>query len=59
MVALLTNKLLVIIANDHAQIIFHQSVLTFAGVKSDAIFAYPSPVNILALVILTPLLYML
>ncbi|TVY94498.1 hypothetical protein LAWI1_G000049 [Lachnellula willkommii] len=44
-----------IVSNASAEIQFRRSVLTLEGVKSDAIFAYPPPFNILALLILLPM----
>lgn len=41
--------------NSTAEIQFRRAVLTFEGVKSDAIFAYRPPFNVLALVLLLPL----
>lgn len=38
-----------------AEIQFRRAVLTFEGVKSDAIFSYQPPFNLLALVVLLPL----
>ena len=55
LVAMLTNTFSKIVANDTAEIQFRRTVLTFEGVKSDSIFAYPPPFNILALLILLPL----
>ncbi|KAF6804051.1 nonselective cation channel [Colletotrichum musicola] len=55
LVALLSNTLSKIIADAPAEIQFRRAVLTFAGVKSDSIFAYPPPFNLLALAILLPL----
>jgi hypothetical protein len=55
LVAILTNTFSKIIANEAAEIQFRRAVLTFQGVKSDAIFSYPPPFNIAALVILLPL----
>ncbi|KAL0260047.1 hypothetical protein SLS55_005792 [Diplodia seriata] len=44
------------VANDaNAEIQFRRAVLTFEGVKSDALFAYRPPFNVLALLILVPL----
>ncbi|KAK4086782.1 hypothetical protein Purlil1_8947 [Purpureocillium lilacinum] len=54
LVALLTNTFSRIIADEAAEIRFRRTVLTFEGVKSDAIFAYPPPFNVLALAILLP-----
>ena len=55
LVAMLTNTFSRIIANEGAEIKFRRTVLTFEGVKSDSIFAYPPPFNIAALVIVLPL----
>ena len=55
LVALLTNTFSRIVEAETAEIQFRRAVLTFEGVKSDAIFAYPPPFNIVALVILLPL----
>lgn len=55
LVAMLTNTFSKIVANETAEIQFRRAVLTFEGVKSDSIFAYPPPFNILALLILLPL----
>ena len=55
LVALLTNTFSRIVEAETAEIQFRRAVLTFEGVKSDAIFAYPPPFNIIALVILLPL----
>ncbi|KAI0154041.1 hypothetical protein BJ166DRAFT_555886 [Pestalotiopsis sp. NC0098] len=55
LVALLTNTFSQIIADAAAEIQFRRAVLTFAGVKSDSIFAYPPPFNLLALLVLLPL----
>ncbi|KAL6232012.1 hypothetical protein BDW75DRAFT_218701 [Aspergillus navahoensis] len=55
LVAKLTNTFSQIAANADAEIQFRRAVLTFEGVKSDAIFAYWPPFNILALACLLPL----
>ncbi|KAI9148927.1 Calcium channel YVC1 [Paramyrothecium foliicola] len=55
LVAMLTNTFSKIIAHETAEVHFRRAVLTFAGVKSDAIFAYPPPFNILALMFMLPL----
>ncbi|SPO03183.1 related to YVC1 Vacuolar cation channel [Cephalotrichum gorgonifer] len=55
LVALLTNTFSRIVEAETAEIQFRRAVLTFEGVKSDAIFAYPPPFNIVALMILLPL----
>jgi len=59
LVALLTNTFSRIAAAETAEIQFRRTVLTFEGVKSDAIFAYPPPFNILALVVLLPLKFLI
>ncbi|KAB8338871.1 hypothetical protein FH972_021815 [Carpinus fangiana] len=38
-----------------AEVQFRRAVLTFEGVKSDALFSYPPPFNLLALLIMLPL----
>lgn len=58
LVALLTNTFSRIVAAETAEIQFRRAVLTFEGVKSDAIFAYPPPFNIAALAILLPLKFL-
>ena len=55
LVSMLTNTFSKIVANATAEIQFRRAVLTFEGVKSDAIFSYQPPFNILALGILLPL----
>ncbi|KFY49579.1 hypothetical protein V495_00561 [Pseudogymnoascus sp. VKM F-4514 (FW-929)] len=55
LVSMLTNTFSKIVANATAEIQFRRAVLTFEGVKSDAIFAYRPPFNVLALLILLPL----
>ncbi|KAL2204228.1 hypothetical protein CC79DRAFT_1344370 [Sarocladium strictum] len=55
LVALLTNTFSRIVAAEADEVQFRKAVLTFAGVKSDAIFAYPPPFNMAALAILLPL----
>ena len=55
LVAMLTNTFSNIVQNAHAEVQFRRAVLTLEGVKSDAIFAYQPPLNILALLILLPL----
>ncbi|KAL1842107.1 hypothetical protein VTJ49DRAFT_5986 [Mycothermus thermophilus] len=55
LVAILTNTFSKIIANEAAEVQFRRAVLTFQGVKSDAIFSYPPPFNMAALLILLPL----
>jgi hypothetical protein len=55
LVAMLTNTFSKIISNETAEVQFRRAALTFQGVKSDAIFSYPPPFNILALILLLPL----
>ncbi len=55
LVSMLSNTFSLIAANATAEINFRRAVLTFEGVKSDAIFAYMPPFNILALVVMLPL----
>lgn len=55
LVSMLSTTFSTIAANATAEIQFRRAVLTFEGVKSDAIFAYQPPFNILALFTLLPL----
>jgi hypothetical protein len=55
LVAMLTYTFSKIVADETAEINFRRAVLTFEGVKSDAIFSYPPPFNLLALALLLPL----
>jgi hypothetical protein len=55
LVSMLTNTFSGVVSNAVQEIQFRRAVLTFEGVKSDAIFAYMPPFNILALLILLPL----
>ncbi|OCK86148.1 hypothetical protein K432DRAFT_316847 [Lepidopterella palustris CBS 459.81] len=59
LVSILSNTFSKIAADATAEIQFRRAVLTFEGVKSDAIFAYRPPFNILALLILLPLKFCL
>jgi hypothetical protein len=56
---MLSTTFSTIVANATAEIQFRRAVLTLEGVKSDAIFAYQPPFNILALFVLTPLKFIL
>jgi hypothetical protein len=56
---MLSTTFSTIVSNATAEIQFRRAVLTLEGVKSDAIFAYQPPFNILALVVLTPLKFIL
>ncbi|KAK4247227.1 hypothetical protein C7999DRAFT_32309 [Corynascus novoguineensis] len=58
LVAILTNTFSKIISNEAAEIQFRRAVLTFQGVKSDAIFSYPPPFNIAAMMILLPIKFL-
>lgn len=55
LVSMLTSTYSKIAANATAEIQFRRAVLTFEGVKADAIFSYQPPFNVLALGILLPL----
>ncbi|EXL52057.1 hypothetical protein FOCG_07874 [Fusarium oxysporum f. sp. radicis-lycopersici 26381] len=55
LVSLLTNRFSTIVTSEDVEIQFRKTVLTFEGVKSDAIFAYPPPFNLFALLILLPI----
>lgn len=55
LVSMLTNTFAVIVSDATAERQFQRAVLTFQGVKNDAIFAYQTPFNILALIVLLPL----
>jgi hypothetical protein len=54
LVSMLTNTFSNIVHNAVQEISFRRAVLTFEGVKSDAIFAYPPPFNIVALAVWLP-----
>ena len=55
LVSMLNHTFAKIASNATAEIQFRRAVLTFEGVKADAIFAYMPPFNILALCIMLPL----
>lgn len=55
LVSMLTNTFAVIVSDATAERQFQRAVLTFQGVKSDTIYAYQTPFNVLALVLLIPL----
>lgn len=59
LVAILSNTFSKIAADATAEIQFRRAVMTFEGVKSDAIFAYRPPFNILAIVFLLPMKFVL
>jgi len=55
LVSMLSTTFSTIVSNATSEIQFRRAVLTLEGVKSDALFAYQPPFNILALLILLPL----
>lgn len=55
LVAILTNTFSKIMDNASIEVQFRRAVLTFQGVKSDAIFSYPPPFNMIALVFMLPM----
>lgn len=55
LVSMLSNTFSTIVSNATAEIQYRHAVQTLEGVKSDAIFAYQPPFNILALFVLVPL----
>ncbi|KAI1329575.1 nonselective cation channel [Xylariaceae sp. FL0255] len=55
LVSMLTNTFSNVVANATAEVHFRKAVLTLEGVKSDAIFAYQPPFNIIALFVLVPM----
>ena len=59
LVSMLSNTFSKLVTDATAEIQFRRAVLTFEGVKSDAIFAYRPPFNILALLVLVPLKFVL
>lgn len=59
LVSILSNTFSKIAADATAEIQFRRAVLTFEGVKSDSLFAYHPPFNLLALVVLFPLKFLL
>ena len=59
LVAMLSNTYTNLAQNATAEIQFRRAVLTFEGVKSDALFAYRPPLNFLALLVLLPLKFVL
>ncbi len=59
LVSMLSTTFSQISCNATAEIQYRRTVLTFEGVKSDAIFAYMPPFNLLALLIMLPLKFIL
>jgi hypothetical protein len=55
LVAMLSNDFSTIVANAAVENQYRRAVVTFGGVKSDSIFAYQPPFNILAICLLLPL----
>ena len=55
LVSMLSSTYSKIASNATAEVQFRRAVLTFEGVKSDAIFAYQPPFNVLALCLMLPL----
>ncbi|KAK4912582.1 hypothetical protein LTR66_017273, partial [Elasticomyces elasticus] len=55
LVSMLSHTFAALAANPTAEVQFRRAVLTFEGVKSDALFAYRPPFNVLALLLLLPL----
>jgi hypothetical protein len=58
LVSILSNTFSKIAADATAEIQFRRAVLTFEGVKSDALFAYRPPFNLVAFVVLVPLKFL-
>lgn len=59
LVSILSNTFSKIAEDATAEIQFRRAVLTFEGVKSDSLFAYRPPFNLLAFIILLPLKFIL
>ncbi|KAG9238645.1 hypothetical protein BJ875DRAFT_450414 [Amylocarpus encephaloides] len=59
LVSMLSTTFSNIVSNANAEIQFRRAVLTLEGVKSDAIFAYQPPFNLLAVLILLPMKFLL
>lgn len=59
LVAMLSNTYSGLSKNATSEIQFRRAVLTFEGVKSDSLFAYRPPTNLLAFMILLPLKFLL
>ncbi|KAI1768290.1 nonselective cation channel [Hypoxylon sp. FL1150] len=55
LVSMLSNTFSTIVANFTEETQFRKAVVTLEGVKSDAIFAYQPPFNIIALFVLVPM----
>ena len=59
LVSMLSNTFSNIVTNATAEVQFRRAVLTFEGVKSDAIFSYQPPFNLLALCLMLPMKFIL
>lgn len=59
LISILSNTAARIDANATQEYLFQHTVSTFEGVKSDALFSYQPPFNLLALLILKPATYLL
>lgn len=59
LVSMLSTTFSTIVSNATAEIQFRRAVLTLEGVKSDSLFAYFPPFNLLALFVLMPLKFVL
>jgi len=59
LVSILSNTFSKIAADATAEIQFRRAVLTFEGVKSDSLFAYRPPFNLVAFFVLLPLKFLL
>ena len=59
LVSILSNTFSKIAHDATAEIQFRRAVMTFEGVKSDTLFAYRPPFNLLAFVVLLPLKFIL
>ena len=55
LVSILSNTFATITANKDQEIQYRRTVVTFEGVKADAIFSFPPPFNLFALLTLLPL----
>jgi hypothetical protein len=55
LVSMLSNTFASIVSNASAEVQYRRAVLTLEGVKSDAIFAYQPPFNLIAMCTLLPL----
>lgn len=59
LISILSNTAARIDANATQEYLFQHTISTFEGVKSDALFSYQPPFNLLALLILKPATYLL